>query len=194
MKKNNNKPPFILLGLALSLVSVEAFAEQTKPVEIDKKEVKVIPRPNFGPLIPGESYADKKKREALVVKKRTIQEKEQIDDKAAYEAVKKRANKRWELLIEGRLESAYEYLSPGTRKITPYKVYAKSIRGVGLWREAAVNRAKKCTSTRCELIINIKTSFVHPRLAQPLESQAFISEVWIYSKKQKEWFVLPEKK
>ncbi len=198
MYKKNNPLCFTLFGLTLSLALAPIQAEQLSPAPIEKEKTetiqKVVPRANFGPLIPGESYEAKKKREALVFKKRTILEKEQIDDKAAYEAAKKRANARWKFLIEGRLESAYEFLSPGTKKIIPYKVYAKSIKGVGLWQEAFVSRAKKCNSERCELIIDVKTSFVHPRLPKPLESRAFVDEVWIYSDSKKEWFILPEKK
>src|SRR5450631_3783122 len=54
-----------------------------------------------------------------------------------------RADARWQLLIEGKVALAYDYLSPATRKVMSRDVYTARIKP-GIWRAA------KATSVSCE--------------------------------------------
>ena len=66
------------------------------------------------------------------------------------EAVRQRALERWNLLMEGRVESAYAYLSPGYREANSLARYSRTVQGVGLWKGAEV-REIQCKDKRCEV-------------------------------------------
>ena len=96
----------------------------------------------------------------------------------AEETVAARAQARWDLLIEGRLESAYEYLSPGYRQVTPFPHYRNSVKGVGLWKTAQI-RQVECEAETCEVQVDLTMQIQLPRMRSPARTQSVVVERWI---------------
>jgi len=67
--------------------------------------------------------------------------------------VAERAEARWQALIKGDLDTAYTYLSPGSRATTPLAVY-KSKTKPGLWRQAKVQEVS-CDGDVCKVMMQI---------------------------------------
>lgn len=102
---------------------------------------------------------------------------------------KQRAQERWEALIAGRNESAYQYLSPAYREATPYTAYARKLKGFGMWKQAVVNEAK-CDEDRCIVTTELHLEIRAPRLKGPVETVAYNQERWIKDyENQQLWFV-----
>src|SRR5258706_1282674 len=53
--------------------------------------------------------------------------------------VAEKAQARWELLMKGEVDAAYQFLSTGSKAATPLPVYKTKIRPGG-WREAKVSK------------------------------------------------------
>lgn len=94
------------------------------------------------------------------------------------EQVAKRAQERWGLLIEGRLESAYEYLATGYRQVTPFPHYRKKVKGVGLWKSAQVEKVV-CEADMCLADVNIRMEVHHPMMRAPVKTGNTVQERWI---------------
>ncbi|MCG7983995.1 MAG: hypothetical protein JAY90_14760 [Candidatus Thiodiazotropha lotti] len=97
------------------------------------------------------------------------------------EIVAKRAQERWNLLVDGRVESSYDYLSAGYRQVTPYPHYMKTVKGVGLWKSAEVQQVK-CKEDVCKADINIHMEIRHPMMRSPARTQNVIVEQWLRDK------------
>ncbi|MET0067260.1 MAG: hypothetical protein ABW076_13015 [Candidatus Thiodiazotropha sp.] len=93
-------------------------------------------------------------------------------------AVAQRAAERWALLIEGRLESAYEYLTPGYRASTPYPHYQKSVKGQGLWQAATVENVQ-CEQESCDVKVKLNLKIQYPRMRKPIHTDTEVFERWI---------------
>ena len=76
---------------------------------------------------------------------------------AKQKVVAERAQARWELLIKGDVDGAYQYLSVGSKSATPLRLYKAKIRP-GLWREAKVNRVD-CQAEVCKVEMLITFDF-----------------------------------
>jgi len=76
---------------------------------------------------------------------------------AKQKVVAERAQARWELLIEGDVDGAYQYLSVGSKLATPLRSYKAKIRP-GLWREAKVNTVD-CQAEVCKVEMLITFDF-----------------------------------
>jgi hypothetical protein len=95
------------------------------------------------------------------------------------EIVAKRAQERWALLIEGRVESAYEYLSSGYRQVTPFSHYNKTVKGVGIWKSAQIAEVF-CDSTEvCTALVDIRVVIRYPLMQGPVETGNQIKEKWV---------------
>ena len=73
---------------------------------------------------------------------------------AKREAVAARAEARWQALIKGDLDAAYQYLSPGSKATIPLDVY-KATHKVGLYRAAKVDKVN-CDGAACEVTLTIR--------------------------------------
>jgi hypothetical protein len=76
---------------------------------------------------------------------------------AKREAVSARAEARWQALIKGDLDAAYQYLSPGSRATIPLDVY-KATHKVGLYRGAKVDSVA-CEAAACKVVMLIRYDF-----------------------------------
>lgn len=88
------------------------------------------------------------------------------------EAVKERAQARWDALVKGDAMAAYAFLSPGSRAVLTSESYATSIR-VGFWKSALVDKVVCETQQACEAHVTIEYEFRAQRIKTPLR------ETWI---------------
>lgn len=93
--------------------------------------------------------------------------------------VAEKAQTRWNLLIEGRLESAYEYLASGYRKVTPFPHYRKTVKGVGLWKTAKVTEVVCESAEVCTAAVDIRMEIHHLRMKSPVQTGNTIHEQWV---------------
>lgn len=66
-----------------------------------------------------------------------------------------RAQQRWDALVAGQVEKAYEFLSPGTRQARSLQSYKALIR-LGFWREAKVERVECASQEQCKVTVVVK--------------------------------------
>lgn len=95
-----------------------------------------------------------------------------LGPKAPEEAVKQRAQARWDALLKGDTTAAYSYLSPGSRAVLKQEDYATSIRK-GFWKSAQVERVVCERAETCEAQLTIEYEFQRMRTKTPLR------ETWI---------------
>ena len=62
--------------------------------------------------------------------------------------VAERAQARWQALMKGDVEAAYAFLSPASKKATPFPAYAKTIKP-GMWRNVKVDKVD-CEAEVCK--------------------------------------------
>ncbi len=95
-----------------------------------------------------------------------------MQPKTPEEAVKARAQARWNALVKGDLKAAYAFLSPGSRAITTQEAYGASVR-TGFWKSAVVERAACDAPQACEAQVSIEYEYQGQRVKTPLR------ETWI---------------
>jgi hypothetical protein len=98
--------------------------------------------------------------------------------KAPEEAVKERAQARWDALVRGDFKAAYAFLSPGSRAVEPEADYVSSLRR-NFWKSARVETVT-CTEQRCEVGASIEYELQGRRTTTPLR------ETWI--REGSEWW------
>lgn len=96
-------------------------------------------------------------------------------------AVTARAAQRWEALLKGNTDGAYQFLSPGTREITSLEAYRSAVR-TGFWKQARVASAK-CAADTCEVSVEVEYEYRGGRVKTPL------GETWI-RQEGNWWYVL----
>jgi hypothetical protein len=67
--------------------------------------------------------------------------------------VAERAQARWQVLMKGDVEGAYQFLSAGSKTVTSLAVYKSKIRP-GMWREAKVGKVE-CEAEICKVLMQI---------------------------------------
>ena len=102
--------------------------------------------------------------------------------KAPEDAVRERAQARWDALVKGDFRAAYAYLSPGSKAVQPETEYVNSLRQ-GFWKAARVEQAH-CTDQRCEVQAKIEYEFGGRRTETPLR------ETWI--REGSEWWYVKQ--
>jgi hypothetical protein len=107
------------------------------------------------------------------------------------QAVEDRASKRWELLIAGKADEAYEILTAGYRSTHPKDVYVAAKTHTAITWKAAKYVDKQCESEEvCTVRILLTYSLsMHAGMPKPVEASTYESEKWIKSGGQ--WFHLP---
>jgi len=100
------------------------------------------------------------------------------------DVVAKKAQSRWDALIKGDLETAYNYLSPGTRNVMSLDLYKAKIRP-GMWKKASVDSVA-CEMDHCDVVIMIEYAYRGVKsLARPL------NETWLQD--DNGWWFVPRK-
>jgi hypothetical protein len=104
-----------------------------------------------------------------------------IDANSAPEAKQKvvaeRAEARWQLLIKGDVQGAYQYLSAGSKAATSQAHYMGKIKP-GIWREAKVDEVS-CEAEICK--VRMLITYELRRRGTPLDTrvQTPVPETWI---------------
>ena len=90
------------------------------------------------------------------------------------EEVEARAAARWQALLKGDLETAYQFLSPASKAVLPLDVY-KGKHKIGMYRKAKVD-AVACEADVCTVTMSVTYDYKRKKgLVTPL------TEKWIIS-------------
>lgn len=114
------------------------------------------------------------------------------DGSADSALVMKRAEQRWNYLIEKKAEKAYEYLTPGYRKTKPLEQYVSEKTAVALrWKSATAGKAD-CAEDVCTVFVTLNYVVNLPNTGgKPIETFAPLREKWL--KTGGTWYLLPDK-
>lgn len=96
---------------------------------------------------------------------------------AKQKLVAERAQARWELLIKGDVDGAYQYLSAGSKAATPLGLYKGRIKP-GLWRGAKVDKVD-CEAEICKVQMLITYDFRSARAGAMKGIETPVPETWI---------------
>ena len=96
---------------------------------------------------------------------------------AKQKVVAERAQARWELLIKGDVDGAYQYLSAGSKAATPLGLYKGKIKP-GMWRGAKVDKVD-CEAEVCKVQMLITYDFRAPRGGVMKGIETPVPETWI---------------
>jgi hypothetical protein len=75
--------------------------------------------------------------------------------KTPEEAVRLRAQERWNAYLAGDFKKAYGYLSPGSRAIVPYERWRAMAGGAVAWKSAEVMSVTCETSEKCTALLKV---------------------------------------
>jgi hypothetical protein len=95
--------------------------------------------------------------------------------------VAERAQARWNVLIKGDVEAAYQFLSTGSKAATPVATYKAKIRA-GVWREAKVGKID-CEGEICKVVMVVTYD---TRRMKGIETP--VDETWVIEKGSA-WYV-----
>ena len=93
------------------------------------------------------------------------------------EVVTERVEKRWDALIAGNFEKAWEFTQPAYRGVVKAADYHKQFGIGGKWRGVQVHSVT-CEAERCNVRIRLTTKMNVPPF-QGKEVTGFIEEVWL---------------
>lgn len=95
-----------------------------------------------------------------------------VKPRTAEEAVREKAQARWDAMVKGDFAEAYRYLSPGSRSVITAENFASSLRK-GFWRSAQVEKVECGSAHTCEAVATIEYEHLGMRTKTP------IRETWI---------------
>src|SRR4051812_45558858 len=98
------------------------------------------------------------------------------------EAVKARAQERWDVLVKGEIGKAYQFLSPGSKAVLDEEGYRSSVRR-GFWKSARVQQADCNSADACEVTVEIEYQYRGGLVKSPLK------ESWVRQERNW-WYVL----
>lgn len=102
--------------------------------------------------------------------------------------VKLAAQERWEALISGDLQRAYQFYAHALKKSTTLEKFKKQVRGVGLWKQAEVINADcEKKSDQCFVDIKVTVSMSMQGLVKPVETSDTIRELWVQEGWLNDW-------
>ncbi len=103
---------------------------------------------------------------------------------ARQKVVEARAQARWEAVINGDIEAAYAYISPGSRQVYSFERFKASVRR-GMIKSVEIDRVA-CPSEICE--VKLSLLYDHRRMKG---IPAALTETWAWSDGQA-WYVVRE--
>jgi hypothetical protein len=95
-----------------------------------------------------------------------------VDSRPAPEAVKERAQARWNALMAGDTKAAYGYFTPTTRATLKYEDYAGNVK-TGFWKAAKVDSVDCKTDGICTANATIEYDYKGGHVKTPIQ------ETWI---------------
>jgi len=102
------------------------------------------------------------------------------------DAVTQRANARWQALVKGDLEAAYNYSSPGFRAVVDLGGFKGRTGIAGRWLDAQVARVECDLPTRCKAVVRIEYSTLIPGKSK-VKMDTHIDETWLLEDGQ--WWI-----
>jgi hypothetical protein len=93
-------------------------------------------------------------------------------EEAKQKLVSERAEARWQALIKGDVDAAYQFLSTGSKAATSLAAYKAKIKP-GIWRKAKVDKVK-CEAEICKTEVTVTYDY---RNVKGLDSP--LPETWI---------------
>jgi hypothetical protein len=103
-----------------------------------------------------------------------------------------RAVARWQLIIDGKAQKAWDYLSPGVRSARPRDQWAKEVSERPVHWESVQFKDKACDSDEA-CLVRLQVQYTAPLQGAPggmLSSPSFLTERWIKVKRQ--WYFVPD--
>ena len=96
------------------------------------------------------------------------------------EAVKQRAQARWDALVKGDTQAAYGFMSPGSRAILSHEAYRNSL-NLGFWKSAVAEKVECASGKSCDAVFTIEYEHMGKRAKTPLrESWILDGSEWWY--------------
>lgn len=90
------------------------------------------------------------------------------------------AQQRWDAMIKGNLEQAYEYYTDAFKAVTPPDVFRRKVQGTGLWNQAKVQHVQcEASGKRCQVDVEVTVSMKMRGLSKPVESSDVVHETWV---------------
>ncbi len=71
------------------------------------------------------------------------------------EIVKKRSEERWQALVNGQFDKAYEYLAPSYRAVNSFERYRSNFGNAASWQNAQV-LSVACETDKCDVRLRIQ--------------------------------------
>lgn len=108
-------------------------------------------------------------------------------------AVRDRATQRWQALIAGRYEDAYDMLAPAVRAVQPLQAYRSSIGGDTTWVNAEVLRVNcNDVADKCIAVVRVETRVLFPGMSRGRRQtlRTHMDEVWI--RQDDQWWFFPQ--
>lgn len=94
------------------------------------------------------------------------------------DAVRERAQSRWNALLAGNWVEAYQYLSPGSRAVMPFERYRSTFGAVVSWKSAQVHAVSCPQPDRCTA--SIKVTYVPTLRRGSLSTiETSVEESWL---------------
>lgn len=95
--------------------------------------------------------------------------------------LKQRAETRWNALIKGEYEVAYEYLTPAQRSVVSLQQYKRTTGGAVQWRVAQVDDIRYDSPTVAAVSVAVTYRFMAPgNGGKEIESVRQMQEKWLY--------------
>lgn len=110
-------------------------------------------------------------------------------DASSMATLEQRALARWQALIERRIESAYEYLTPGYRATRSVTEYAASVGSAVRWTKIAWHQAECAQPDSCLVQLLLDYSIHAPGVGE-IPSISTQEERWLFVDGQ--WYFLPQ--
>jgi len=102
-----------------------------------------------------------------------------LSPEAKQAAVKQRVNARWEALIKGDLDRAYEFLSPTSRETVSLAAF-KARKGPLVWKAATIDSIT-CEVEACRVELTVTYDYpVQGKTMQDIRTP--LSETWVLDK------------
>jgi len=103
------------------------------------------------------------------------------------EEVRKLATQRWQALLAGKFEQAYEFATPAFKKLRTVDFYRTNRAAVPVkWLSAEVLRVD-CEAARCKVTVKVISEPRVPGFRKPLNLESGIEETWVQEDGQ--WWI-----
>lgn len=107
------------------------------------------------------------------------------------DSIDRRAVERWQYLIDGKAELAWDYLTPGARAQKDRDEYAADMNNRPVRWTAARFVGKDCDEERCAVQVEVDFSLPMPRGGGTIDSSQIQNEVWL--RLDEGWFFYPNR-